>query len=191
MEANGNVVVVSPDGRRLETETLKYDNATNTISTNMHFTFDRGSEHLEGNSFRSDPGLQERRDRQAARHGGQRDAAARPGASRSEAARRAGACAGCSTSAGPARRAGAGSRRPRSAPPKPAPGRRPHRCPPPAVHLPDRQRRPPGRGERDAERHELLRRRQRPAELPGHPDHHVRATASRPTAATSSSSSAT
>ena len=55
MEAVGNVVVVSPDGRRLRTETLRYDNAGNTISTDQHFTFDRGAEHLEGNSFKSDP----------------------------------------------------------------------------------------------------------------------------------------
>ena len=55
MDATGSVVVVSPDGRRLSTEALKYDNATNTISTNVHFSFDRGTEHLEGNSFRSDP----------------------------------------------------------------------------------------------------------------------------------------
>ena len=55
MEATGNVVVVSPDGRRLATEVLKYDNATNTILTDRPFTFDRGDEHLEGNSFRSDP----------------------------------------------------------------------------------------------------------------------------------------
>jgi LPS export ABC transporter protein LptC len=55
MEAKGSVVVVSPDGRRLTTETLNYDNAANTISTNVRFTFDRGTEHLEGNSFRSDP----------------------------------------------------------------------------------------------------------------------------------------
>lgn len=55
MEANDNVVVVSPDGRRLSTETLRYDNATNTISTDQRFSFDRGAEHLEGNSFRSDP----------------------------------------------------------------------------------------------------------------------------------------
>jgi LPS export ABC transporter protein LptC len=55
MEANGSVVVVAPDGRKLATETLKYDNGTNTISTNVHFTFDRGAEHLEGNSFKSDP----------------------------------------------------------------------------------------------------------------------------------------
>jgi LPS export ABC transporter protein LptC len=55
MEASGKVVVVSPDGRKLATEVLKYDNATNTIYTDKHFTFDRGEEHLEGNSFRSDP----------------------------------------------------------------------------------------------------------------------------------------
>jgi LPS export ABC transporter protein LptC len=55
MEARGNVVVVSPDGRKLSTEVLRYNNATNTILTDKHFTFDRGEEHLEGNSFRSDP----------------------------------------------------------------------------------------------------------------------------------------
>jgi LPS export ABC transporter protein LptC len=55
MEASSNVVVVSPDGRRLATEALRYDNATNLIMTDRPFTFDRGEEHLEGNSFRSDP----------------------------------------------------------------------------------------------------------------------------------------
>jgi|SRR5215207_5675890 len=55
MDATGSVLVVSPDGRRLKTEALKYDNSANTISTNVRFTFDRGGEHLEGNSFRSDP----------------------------------------------------------------------------------------------------------------------------------------
>ena len=55
MQASGNVVVVSPDGRRLATSALRYDNATNLILTDQHFTFDRGEEHLEGNSFRSDP----------------------------------------------------------------------------------------------------------------------------------------
>ena len=55
MEALGTVLVVSPDGRRLRTDTLRYDNATNTISTNTHFTFDRPGEHVEGNSFKSDP----------------------------------------------------------------------------------------------------------------------------------------
>ena len=55
MEADGNVVVISPDGRRLTTEALRYESATNTIMTDRPFTFDRGTEHLEGNSFRSDP----------------------------------------------------------------------------------------------------------------------------------------
>jgi LPS export ABC transporter protein LptC len=55
MQANGTVVVISPDGRKLQTDTLKYDNATNTISTNTHFIMDRGTDHLEGDSFRSDP----------------------------------------------------------------------------------------------------------------------------------------
>jgi LPS export ABC transporter protein LptC len=55
MDATGKVVVVSPDGRRLATEALRYENATNLIMTDKHFTFDRGTEHLEGNSFRSDP----------------------------------------------------------------------------------------------------------------------------------------
>ncbi len=55
MEASGNVVVVSPDGRRLATQVLRYESATNLIVTDKPFTFDRGVEHLEGNSFRSDP----------------------------------------------------------------------------------------------------------------------------------------
>lgn len=58
MQADGNVVVVTPDGRRLTTQTLKYDNATNTISTDQPFVFDRPGQHLEGNSFRSDPDFQ-------------------------------------------------------------------------------------------------------------------------------------
>ena len=55
MDAESTVVVVSPDGRTLRTANLRYDNAKNTISTSTHFTFDKGTEHLEGNSFTSDP----------------------------------------------------------------------------------------------------------------------------------------
>jgi LPS export ABC transporter protein LptC len=55
MEARDDVVVVNPDGRTLRTQELKYDNATNMISTDVPFTFDRADEHLEGNSFKSDP----------------------------------------------------------------------------------------------------------------------------------------
>jgi hypothetical protein len=55
MEAHDSVVVVTPDGRRLETETLRYDNASNTIWTDKPFRFQRGADYLEGTSFRSDP----------------------------------------------------------------------------------------------------------------------------------------
>jgi LPS export ABC transporter protein LptC len=55
MDATGDVLVVAPDGRRLATSVLRYENATNLIVTDKPFTFDRGEEHLEGNSFRSDP----------------------------------------------------------------------------------------------------------------------------------------
>jgi LPS export ABC transporter protein LptC len=55
MEAHDDVVVVNPDGRTLRTQALKYDTRTNTISTDVPFTFDRAEEHLEGNSFKSDP----------------------------------------------------------------------------------------------------------------------------------------
>jgi LPS export ABC transporter protein LptC len=54
MEAHDSVVVVSPDGRKLRTASLRYDNASNTIWTDKPFTFDSGPVHLEGNSFKSD-----------------------------------------------------------------------------------------------------------------------------------------
>ena len=82
MEANDNVLVVSPDGRRLRTEALKYDNGANTISTNVHFTFDRGGEHLEGNSFRSDPDFKNVVTDRPRGVAGRRDAAAGAGAMR-------------------------------------------------------------------------------------------------------------
>jgi LPS export ABC transporter protein LptC len=52
MEAHDDVVVVSPDGRRLKTASLRY--ASNTIWTDKPFTFDSGPAHIAGNSFRSD-----------------------------------------------------------------------------------------------------------------------------------------
>ena len=55
MNAGGHIVLVAPDGRRLTTSTLRFDQPTNTISTDKHFTLDRGSEHLEGDGFRADP----------------------------------------------------------------------------------------------------------------------------------------
>ena len=56
MEANDNVVVVSPDGRRLATadaqvrQRVEYRSRPTSASAST-----AGTEHLEGNSFRSDP----------------------------------------------------------------------------------------------------------------------------------------
>lgn len=55
MEARGNVVVVSTDGRTLRSEKLKYDQATNKLSTDIAFTFDGPSARGSGNGFVSDP----------------------------------------------------------------------------------------------------------------------------------------
>jgi LPS export ABC transporter protein LptC len=55
MDAAGNVVVTTTDGKRLRSEVLKFDNKKNEISTDTLFRFDRGDEHLVGTSFRSDP----------------------------------------------------------------------------------------------------------------------------------------
>lgn len=55
MEARGNVVAVTPDGRRLTTTVLRYDRATNQISGPAAFVFDGPDRHLEGDGFTSDP----------------------------------------------------------------------------------------------------------------------------------------
>jgi LPS export ABC transporter protein LptC len=55
MEARGNVVAVTPDGRCLTTTVLRYDRPTNKISGPADFVFDGPDRHLEGESFTSDP----------------------------------------------------------------------------------------------------------------------------------------
>ena len=55
MKATGHVVAHTPDGHVLRTEELNYDRASNTISSNVPFVYDRGNEHLEGNGFTTDP----------------------------------------------------------------------------------------------------------------------------------------
>ncbi|HXE57441.1 MAG TPA: LPS export ABC transporter periplasmic protein LptC [Gemmatimonadales bacterium] len=55
MEARGEVVAVTPDGKTLRTSILRYDRGTDLLSTDQPFTFDDGTDHLEGNSFTSDP----------------------------------------------------------------------------------------------------------------------------------------
>ncbi len=58
MEARGNVVVVSTDGRRLTTPHLRYDPARNEISSDSSFTLiDNGGRTNEGIGFLADPDL--------------------------------------------------------------------------------------------------------------------------------------
>lgn len=55
MEARGDVVAVTPDGRRLTTTILRYDRAREEISGPEPFMFDAPDRHLEGDGFTSDP----------------------------------------------------------------------------------------------------------------------------------------
>jgi len=58
MTANGDVQVVSVDGRVLRTEELKYDKNRNEISSDSAFVLTEPDRRLEGVGFRSDPNLQ-------------------------------------------------------------------------------------------------------------------------------------
>ena len=55
MEAQGNVVVVTTDGRTLRTEALRYNEAKNEVTSDRPFTFDGPQRHIQGESFTSDP----------------------------------------------------------------------------------------------------------------------------------------
>jgi LPS export ABC transporter protein LptC len=55
MQAWGHVVGTTPDGKKLETEELKYDAKRHEISSTKPFVFDKPGQHLEGNGFTSDP----------------------------------------------------------------------------------------------------------------------------------------
>lgn len=55
MEARGNVVVVSTDGRRLETQQLRYDPGKNEISSDSAFVLTEAERITEGVGFISDP----------------------------------------------------------------------------------------------------------------------------------------
>lgn len=57
MEARGNVVVVSTDGRRLETPQLRYDPARNEVSSDSAFVLTEGTKRVSGVGFVSDPNL--------------------------------------------------------------------------------------------------------------------------------------
>jgi len=55
MEARGNVVVRTTDGRVLKTTVLRYDPTTNELSSDRPFTWDTPDGQLQGNAFTSDP----------------------------------------------------------------------------------------------------------------------------------------
>jgi LPS export ABC transporter protein LptC len=56
MEARGNVVAVTPDGRRLTTEVLRFSRASGEITGPEPFVYDGpAGQHLEGDAFRADP----------------------------------------------------------------------------------------------------------------------------------------
>ncbi|HTK42709.1 MAG TPA: LPS export ABC transporter periplasmic protein LptC [Gemmatimonadales bacterium] len=55
MQADGKVVVVATDGRKLQTETLKFDPKKNEISTDQAFRFEHDNEFIQGTGFSSDP----------------------------------------------------------------------------------------------------------------------------------------
>ena len=55
MEARRNVVAVTPDDRRLTTDTLRYDRSKNEISGPSAFLFCAPDRQLEGDAFVSDP----------------------------------------------------------------------------------------------------------------------------------------
>jgi LPS export ABC transporter protein LptC len=57
MEARGNVVVVSDDGKRLTSEQLKYDQMRNEISSDSAFVLTEPERRLEGIGFTSDPSM--------------------------------------------------------------------------------------------------------------------------------------
>jgi LPS export ABC transporter protein LptC len=57
MEARGNVIVISDDGRRLETPQLRFDPGRNEISGDSAFVMTRPGEELMGTGFIADPAL--------------------------------------------------------------------------------------------------------------------------------------
>ncbi|MHB8078073.1 MAG: LPS export ABC transporter periplasmic protein LptC [Candidatus Krumholzibacteriia bacterium] len=58
MFAQGGVVVVTSDGRRLETEELRYDNATGRITNTVFNRFTRGADVVTGYGLDASPGLE-------------------------------------------------------------------------------------------------------------------------------------
>ena len=57
MEARGNVIVISEDGRRLDTPQLKFDPGRNEISGDSAFVLTRPEDEVSGIGFITDPNL--------------------------------------------------------------------------------------------------------------------------------------
>lgn len=57
MEARGNVVTISPDGRRLDTSVLQYDRARDLIVGPAAFRWRTPEQDVEGEGFTTDPEL--------------------------------------------------------------------------------------------------------------------------------------
>lgn len=57
MEARGNVVVVSEDGRRLTSEQLRYDQTRDQISSDSAFVLTEPDRRIQGVGFTSDPNM--------------------------------------------------------------------------------------------------------------------------------------
>jgi LPS export ABC transporter protein LptC len=57
MEARGNVIVLSEDGRKLETPQLKFDPSRNEISSDSAFVLTEAERKTEGIGFTSDPAM--------------------------------------------------------------------------------------------------------------------------------------
>jgi LPS export ABC transporter protein LptC len=55
MEARGDVVAQTPDGRHLTTQILRYDRRSDRISGPGAFVFDAPDRHIEGDGFTADP----------------------------------------------------------------------------------------------------------------------------------------
>ncbi len=57
MEARGNAVVLTTDGRTLRSEVMRYSEAKSEVSSDKPFTYDGPGKHVEGDGFTSDPGF--------------------------------------------------------------------------------------------------------------------------------------
>ena len=57
LEATGDVVIISVDGRTLKTPQLRFDQATNQISSDSAFTLTEPDRELQGIGFSADPDL--------------------------------------------------------------------------------------------------------------------------------------